>query len=126
MSLRRALDTLPHDRTTQAVARDVVALFSRRGGGTPFPLDAPRELVTGGPFAAVRNPIMLAELAVIWAEVLWFASLGILLYALVISVLAHLSVVWVEEPELRRRFGEGYQVYARRVPRWLPRLPARR
>ena len=29
MSLRRALDTLPHDRTTQAVARDAVALFSR-------------------------------------------------------------------------------------------------
>ena len=32
MSLRRALDTLPHDRTTQAVARDSLAFFCRHPG----------------------------------------------------------------------------------------------
>jgi protein-S-isoprenylcysteine O-methyltransferase Ste14 len=101
-------------------------LFSRRGGGTPFPLDAPRELVTGGPFDVVRNPIMAAELAVIWSEVLVFASLGLLIYAALISVLAHLSVVFIEEPELRERFGEPYEAYRRRVPRWLPRLRPQR
>jgi protein-S-isoprenylcysteine O-methyltransferase Ste14 len=101
-------------------------LFSRLGRGTPFPLEAPRELVTAGPFAVVRNPIMAAELAIVWAEVLYFASVGLLAYAVVLSGLAHLSVLRIEEPELRRRFGERYESYAARVPRWLPRLGRRR
>jgi protein-S-isoprenylcysteine O-methyltransferase Ste14 len=97
-------------------------IFSRRGRGTPFPLDAPRNLVTTGPFAVVRNPIMAAEILVIWAEAFYFSSLGILLYAVLATVAGHLSVVYVEEPELRERFGEQYEAYCRRVPRWFPRL----
>lgn len=95
--------------------------FSRRGEGTPLPLDAPRKLVTSGLFGVVRNPIMAGELMVIWAAAVYFASAGILVYASVMSVAAHLLVVHVEEPELRERFGESYQVYCRSVPRWLPR-----
>jgi protein-S-isoprenylcysteine O-methyltransferase Ste14 len=95
--------------------------FSRRGEGTPLPLDAPRKLVTSGLFGVVRNPIMLGELLVIWAEVIYFASAGILVYATVMSLSGHLMVVYVEEPELRERFGEGYRDYCRSVPRWFPR-----
>jgi protein-S-isoprenylcysteine O-methyltransferase Ste14 len=74
----------------------------------------------------VLNPIMSAELSVLWAEALYFASLGILVYAAVISLTGHLLVVYIEEPELRERFGESYEAYCRRVPRWLPRLTRRR
>jgi protein-S-isoprenylcysteine O-methyltransferase Ste14 len=95
-------------------------LFSRRGHGTPFPLDAPRNLVTSGPFAVIRNPIMAAEILVIWAEALYFSSLGIFLYAVLATLAGHLSVVYIEEPELRERFGEHYETYCRRVPRWFP------
>lgn len=95
--------------------------FSRRGEGTPLPIDAPRRLVTDGLFGVVRNPIMLGELMVIWSEVLIFASVGILIYAVLITLSAHLLVVHVEEPELHARFGESYGSYCRRVPRWLPR-----
>jgi protein-S-isoprenylcysteine O-methyltransferase Ste14 len=101
-------------------------VFSRHGRGTPLPLDAPRQLATRGPFAVVRNPIMTAELAVVWAEVLHFASAGILIYASLLSLGAHLMVVRVEEPELRERFGELYDEYCRRVPRWIPRASERR
>ncbi len=106
------------------VAAWVVCLdvFSRRGRGTPLPMDAPRELVTTGLFRVVRNPIMLAELLVIWAEALYVASLGVVLYALAISIAAHVLLLQVEEPELRERFGESYDAYRREVPRWLPRL----
>lgn len=97
-------------------------VFSRRGRGTPLPMDAPRHLVTTGFFAVVRNPIMAAELLVIWAEALYLASLGVVIYAALTSMLAHLLVVHVEEPELRERFGESYERYCRKVPRWLPRL----
>jgi protein-S-isoprenylcysteine O-methyltransferase Ste14 len=94
--------------------------FSRQGRGTPFPADAPRHLVTTGLFSVTRNPIMVAEVSLIWAEALYFASVGILVYAAVISVVAHLAVVHIEEPELRARFGEPYEEYCRHVPRWLP------
>jgi protein-S-isoprenylcysteine O-methyltransferase Ste14 len=99
-------------------------VFSRKGMGTPLPADAPRRLVVSGLFARSRNPIMSAELLVIWAEVLYVGSLGVGLYAVVISALAHASVVYVEEPELRRRFGQAYEDYCGSVPRWLPRLRA--
>jgi len=96
--------------------------FSRRGRGTPLPADAPRNLVTTGLFGWIRNPIMLAELLVIWAEALYLSSLGVMLYAIAISVVAHLLVVHVEEPELRKRFGDRYDEYCQNVPRWLPGL----
>ncbi len=96
--------------------------FSRHGRGTPLPADAPRLLVTGGLFSMVRNPIMAAEVLVIWGEALYVASLGIVLYAIAITVGAHLLVRHVEEPELRKRFGESYVDYCRRVPRWFPKL----
>jgi protein-S-isoprenylcysteine O-methyltransferase Ste14 len=97
-------------------------VFSRRGRGTPFPLDAPRHLVTTGPYNVVRNPIMAGELAVIWGEAVYFASLGVLLYAATVTLAAHLVVISIEEPELRERFGAQFDAYCHRVPRWLPRL----
>lgn len=96
--------------------------FSRCGRGTPFPLDAPSRLVQTGPFAVVRNPIMAAEMAIIWGEALYVACTGIIVYAAAMTVAAHLLVAYVEEPELRTRFGSEYADYAARVPRWVPRL----
>jgi protein-S-isoprenylcysteine O-methyltransferase Ste14 len=74
----------------------------------------------------VRNPIIVAELMVIWGEVLYAASLGVFLYALAITIGSHMVVLYVEEPVLRKRFGESYEAYCRNVPRWLPRLRAKR
>lgn len=100
--------------------------FSRHGRGTPLAADAPRHLVTTGLFARIRNPIMAAELLVIWSEALYVASWGITIYAIAISALAHVLVVQIEEPELRKRFGDSYDAYCRRVPRWLPQLRRQR
>ena len=96
--------------------------FSRHGRGTPLPMDAPRELVTSGLFSIVRNPIMVAEVLVIWSEAMYLASLGVVAYALVVSMGAHAAVRYVEEPELRKRFGARYDEYCRLVPRWVPRI----
>ena len=105
-----------------AIGLDV---FSRRGRGTPFPLDDPRVLATSGPFAVIRNPIIAAELLVIWAEALYLSSLGVYVYAVVATLGGQLAVRYVEEPELKERFGAQYEEYCRRVPRWLPHLRAR-
>lgn len=67
---------------------------------------------------------MAAELCVIWAVALYVGSLGVGVYAGAITALSHWLVVGVEEPELRRRFGEDYDAYCERVPRWIPRFGA--
>ena len=96
--------------------------FSRRGRGTPAPTDAPRHLVSDGLHGVIRNPIIAAEMMVIWGEALYFTSLGIVVYAVLMTSFAQWVVVRVEEPELRERFGEAYKSYCQRVPRWIPRL----
>ncbi len=96
--------------------------FSRRGRGTPSPLDAPSRLVTDGLHAVVRNPMIVSELIVLWGIVLYVASLGVALYAVATTLGAHWVVIRSEEPQLRERFGEQYDEYCDAVPRWLPRL----
>ncbi len=96
--------------------------FSRRGRGTPAPTDAPRHLVSDGLHGVVRNPIIAAEMMVIWGEALYFSSLGFLGYAVLMTCFAQWVVVRVEEPELRERFGAPYESYCRGVPRWIPRF----
>lgn len=91
----------------------------RAGGGTPVPTDPPERLVAAGPFARSRNPIYLAYLLILLGEALLWGDAALLLYAALVAAATHLWVVLVEEPGLRRRFGEEFERYAGRVPRWL-------
>lgn len=97
-------------------------VFAVVGGGTPGPWDAPRRLVEVGPYRRVRNPIYIAALLIVLGEAWLFLSVDLLLYAGALAVGFHLLVVTYEEPRLRARFGEQYDDYRRRVPRWIPRL----
>ena len=54
---------------------------------------------------------------VIWGEALYFGSQGLFGYAILFTLFAHWVVVRVEEPELRERFDEAYEVYCREVTR---------
>jgi protein-S-isoprenylcysteine O-methyltransferase Ste14 len=97
--------------------------FAAAGRGTPGPWDAPRRVVTRGPYRWVRNPIYLAALLVVLGEAGLFGSLRLLAYAGAMAICFHLFVTGYEEPALRRRFGPGYLAYRRAVPRWIPRRP---
>ena len=85
------------------------------------------ELVTGGVFAHVRNPIFTA-MAAAQAGVVLMVPTWISLVALVALVAAvQLQVRVVEEPYLRSVHGGAYDAYAARAGRFLPgigRLPA--
>jgi protein-S-isoprenylcysteine O-methyltransferase Ste14 len=83
-------------------------------------------LVRTGPFAFVRNPLYLGNIG-IWAGFAVAARLHWLapVIVLVLALEYHAVVRW-EEQLLAGRFGEPYREYAARVPRWLPRVPARR
>ena len=76
-----------------------------------------------GPFRRVRNPVAACVLGMILGEALAWSSTGIFLLFLVGIPLAHLQVVLLEEPLLRKRFGQAYADYLERVPRWVPRIP---
>ncbi len=77
-------------------------------------------LVTTGPFALVRNPLYLGNIA-LWvgfalsARLLWMVPVAVL----VLGFEYHAIVRW-EERLLASRRGEEYRAYAARVPRWLP------
>lgn len=78
------------------------------------------QLVTGGLFAVVRNPIFSAMLVTAVGLALTIPNI-ISIVALVALIFAlELQVRLVEEPYLLRAQGDGYTAYAYRVGRFLP------
>jgi protein-S-isoprenylcysteine O-methyltransferase Ste14 len=101
-----------------------ITLFAREGQGTLAPWDPTRKLVVRGPYRYVRNPMIVGVLAVILGEAAVLGSARILVWGVAFFAV---NAVWfplVEEPGLRRRFGEEYEIYRRNVPRWVPRRTA--
>ncbi len=99
--------------------------LSTRGKGAYVEFDPPREFVAVGPYRWVRNPIAASLVGMLLGEAVAWSSTGIFLLFLVSLPLAHLQVVFLEEPLLRKRFGQPYVEYLARVPRWIPRRPDR-
>lgn len=97
-----------------------IATFVTRGEGTPAPMDPPRKFVTVGPYQLVRNPMYIGGFLVLAGFGLYERSPAILFFALPWLLLAHLFVVFYEEPHLRTKFGSAYDVYCHSVHRWLP------
>jgi protein-S-isoprenylcysteine O-methyltransferase Ste14 len=97
--------------------------FVVRGRGTPAPFDAPRQFVAVGPYKYVRNPMYIGAWIVLLGFGLYLHSFSILLMSLAGLLLAHLFVVFYEEPSLREKFGPTYEGYCNSVPRWIPRAP---
>jgi protein-S-isoprenylcysteine O-methyltransferase Ste14 len=94
--------------------------------GTPVPLNPPRELVTEGPYAWSRNPMLTGVFAFLF-------GIGFLLHSVtmvfvwtpVFIIFNILELKLVEEPELERRFGENYLEYKQSVPMFVPRVTSR-
>ena len=108
-----------------AAAAVVIRNFARfvaEGRGTPAPIAPPDQLVVGGDYRYVRNPMYVAVIAAILGQALIFGSLWLLVYAAAIWLLTATFVRFYEEPTLLDRFGASYADYRRNVRAWLPRL----
>jgi protein-S-isoprenylcysteine O-methyltransferase Ste14 len=106
-------------------AAAVIAAFVRfvvEGLGTPAPIAPPVQLVVGGLYRYVRNPMYVAILACILGQFLVLGQPVLLLYAALAFVAVFAFVRLYEEPHLTRVFGESYRAYRRAVPGWWPRL----
>jgi protein-S-isoprenylcysteine O-methyltransferase Ste14 len=98
--------------------------FVVEGVGTPSPARPTQHLVVGGAYRYVRNPIYLANTSIILGQALLLGRLNVLVYAVGVFIAFTAFVRLYEEPTLRRKFGEEYEDYCRRVPRWVPRRTA--
>jgi protein-S-isoprenylcysteine O-methyltransferase Ste14 len=96
--------------------------FALIGGGTPAPIAPTKILVVKGLHRYVRNPMYLGVALAIAGQAWLFHSLHILIYMVCMLTVAHLFVIFYEEPTLRRHFGEEYDHYRATVPRWIPKL----
>ena len=83
------------------------------------------KLVTGGPYAHVRNPLYVANISMgigfaLFARLVWFAPVMFLF-----SVAHYSLIVRWEEHLLGETWGESYREYMKMAPRWLPTRLAR-
>jgi protein-S-isoprenylcysteine O-methyltransferase Ste14 len=84
--------------------------------------DEHTDLVTGGPFALVRNPIFTAMITTGVGMVLMVPNPLSLAATALLIVSIELQVRGVEEPHLLNLHGAAYRDYAARVGRFLPGL----
>ena len=96
--------------------------FAVRGLGTPAPIAPTKFLVVSGLHRYVRNPMYVGVLLVILGQAAFFHAPRLAAYGALCIFLAHLFVLFYEEPTLRRQFGESYEQYRGSVPRWIPRF----
>ena len=103
------------------VACGACAAFFLRARGTPVPFNPPRELVTVGPYAWARNPMLTGLFLVLFGVGVLLHSLALVLLVTPAFIVANvIELKLVEEPELERRFGSAYTEYRRRVPMFIP------
>lgn len=97
-------------------------VMSRKGKGTPLPLDHATSLVVSGPYAYVRNPMAVSGIGQGLAVAFILGSPLVAVYALMGSAIWQFVFRPLEEDDLAARFGDPYNVYRRAVRCWIPKL----
>lgn len=91
----------------------------QEAGTTISPHEPATALVESGPFQFSRNPLYLSLTSVYSGITLLLNNLwGFLLLPAVLAVVQR-GVIEREEAHLRARFGDAYDEYTERIPRWL-------
>ena len=104
------------------VLAHTVIRFVVEGLGTPFPGAPTQNLVVGGLYRYVRNPMYLAVIAVILGQAAILGSVTLLVYAAIVWVTVASFVHFYEEPTLASEYGEQYDEYRRAVRGWWPHV----
>lgn len=97
-------------------------MFADVGQGSPAPWDPINKLIITGPYAYVRNPMLLGVFLVLLAEAIFFQSMALFVYLLIFIGINAVYFPLSEEKGLLKRYGQAYQEYKNNVPRFIPRL----
>jgi protein-S-isoprenylcysteine O-methyltransferase Ste14 len=78
-------------------------------------------LATAGPYARIRHPQYVSFVLILLGFLLqWPTLLTLLMFPVLLLMYGRLAIT--EENEMREQFGEAYQHYVQRTPRFVPRL----
>ncbi|MBW2674674.1 MAG: isoprenylcysteine carboxylmethyltransferase family protein [Deltaproteobacteria bacterium] len=95
--------------------------FFQVRGGTPVPFNPPPELVTSGPYAHARNPMLSGLFILLFGLGLAFRSVSLSFIFTPLFILVNvMEVKTIEEPELEMRLGQRYLEYKKRTPMFFP------
>ena len=102
---------------------ETTARFAFQGRGTPAPWAPPERFVERGSYRFVRSPMYLGVLLLVVGQGLLLGREILFVWAVAAWLIFTSFLVFYEEPGLRRRFGDEYDDYRRRVRRWVPTRP---
>lgn len=78
-----------------------------------------KSLAATGPYARIRHPQYVAFVFILLGFLLqWPTLLTLLMFPVLLLMYGRLAIT--EEAEMRKQFGEEFEQYARRTPRFLP------
>jgi protein-S-isoprenylcysteine O-methyltransferase Ste14 len=96
------------------------AILFRREGTEINPTSATnRKLVTSGPFRFTRNPMYLGLVIVALGIAFWVGTWPMFLVPIATFATANWTHIPFEEAKMRRQFGADFDVYTRKVRRWI-------
>ena len=99
------------------------ALHFLKVKGTPVPINPPPRLVTSGPFAYARNPMVTGIFIILFGLGILYSSVTLILLFTPLFIFINIwELKAIEEPELEKRLGEEYIEYKNRTPMFIPGL----
>lgn len=91
--------------------------------GTPVPLNPPPKLISDGPYAYSRNPMVTGLFLIFWG--IGFISNSVTLTFIITPLFVLFNIFElknIEEPELEKRLGEEYVGYRKKTPMFIPKI----
>lgn len=89
--------------------------------GTPVPFNPPPVLVTTGPYAYTRNPMLTGVFFLLFGFGVFFGSVSLLaIFTPLFILINYWELKSIEEPELEKRLGGSYTAYRKRTPMFFP------
>ena len=90
--------------------------------GTPVPFNPPPQLVTTGPYAYTRNPMLTGVFSLLFGFGVFLGSVSLLIVFTPFFIFINFwELKSIEEPELEKRLGEEYIEYRKNTPMFFPK-----
>lgn len=93
--------------------------FAIKGRGTLSPAYPTKRLVVAGLYKFSRNPMYVGVILMLIGEAIFFQSADLWVYSLFVFITFNIFILLIEEPRLKRDFGEEYTRYCKKVRRWI-------
>ena len=93
--------------------------FAVDGRGTLSPFDRTQKLVVKGLYRFSRNPMYVGVIGMLLGESIFFQGYLLWIYTLLVFIFFNGFIFFIEEPRLKKDFGEDYLSYCRKVRRWM-------